>query len=294
MTDVDSQRPGPRSRARGSLWMLLAALCFTGMGVLVKLALRRHGTLEVLFYRSLVAVLWFSPMLIVRGRDALATPHRRAHVERALAGLSSLALFYVAIGRMALGAATVLNYTSPLFMALLSALVLGDRLRPLAVAAVATGFAGVAVLVRPGFPQGGDLAPWAALASGFLAGVSALTVRRLGRLGEPAWRVVFYLALISALAAAAGIVATGGLRPLTVAGAALLAGVGVFDLGAQLAMTRAYREGDTLTVGSLSYLTVVFTSLAGIALWNELPSGLSWAAMGVIVVSGVVTGLASQ
>jgi len=47
-------------------------------------------------------------------------------------------------------------------------------------------------------------------------------------------------------------------------------------------------------VGSLSYLTVVFTSLAGIALWNELPSGLSWAAMGVIVVSGVVTGLASQ
>lgn len=49
----------------------------------------------------------------------------------------------------------------------------------------------------------------------------------------------------------------------------VLLGMGVSATPAQLAMTRGYKEGHVLIVGSLSYSTVAFTSLAGIALWGE-------------------------
>jgi drug/metabolite transporter (DMT)-like permease len=69
----------------------------------------------------------------------------------------------------------------------------------------------------------------------------------------------------------------------------LLAGLGTSATLAQLAMTRAYRTGNTLVVGSLAYSTVIFASLWGIVLWQEfLPLG-SWLAIALIVASGIIS-----
>jgi drug/metabolite transporter (DMT)-like permease len=58
---------------------------------------------------------------------------------------------------------------------------------------------------------------------------------------------------------------------------------------AQLAMTRAYRKGNSLVSGSLAYTTVVFASLFGIVLWQELLSIGQWLAIGLIVASGIMS-----
>jgi drug/metabolite transporter (DMT)-like permease len=70
---------------------------------------------------------------------------------------------------------------------------------------------------------------------------------------------------------------------------AMLIGMGATATLAQLAMTRAYREGDTLTVGSFAYSTVVFASLLGYLLWNETLPAESWGGVAVIVLSGVIS-----
>jgi len=69
----------------------------------------------------------------------------------------------------------------------------------------------------------------------------------------------------------------------------ILLGLGATATLAQLAMTRAYRTGKTLVVGSLAYSTVIFASLFGILLWDEWLSLLSWIGIGLIVTSGALS-----
>ena len=68
----------------------------------------------------------------------------------------------------------------------------------------------------------------------------------------------------------------------------VLIGMGASATLAQLAMTRAYKEGDVLIVGSLSYSTVAFTSLLGILLWSEWLAPGEWLGLALIVASGVL------
>ena len=72
-------------------------------------------------------------------------------------------------------------------------------------------------------------------------------------------------------------------------GGLLLLGVGGFATVAQLAMTRAYKRGNTLVSASLAYTTVVFASLLGVLLWKESLTFGAWLAIGVIVASGLIS-----
>jgi S-adenosylmethionine uptake transporter len=79
------------------------------------------------------------------------------------------------------------------------------------------------------------------------------------------------------------------LHRIDLRGGLLLLGVGSFGTLAQLAMTRAYKRGDTLVAASLAYSTVIFASLFGMLFWQETLSFGAWSAIALIVASGVVS-----
>lgn len=266
--------------------MIVAGMLFAGMGVFVKLGLKYFSSSELVFYRSLFGVVLI--FLVVRGRGlALYSANWKLHIWRSLAGFAGMMLLFYVIGMLPLSTATTLNYTSPLFLVVLSALVLKEQLKPGLVLAVALGFTGVVLLLRPTFNASQTVGGLLGLASGLFAGMAYLTTRHLGRLGEPGWRVVFYFTLVSTLGSGA-FAWVGGFHAIGQAGLLLLPGVGICATLGQLAMTRAYREGDTLTVGSLAYSTVVFTTLLSILIWQETLPLSSWLAMGLIIGSGVL------
>lgn len=270
-----------------SSWMIVAGFLFGCMGVFVKLGAEYFSSAELVFYRSLFGLAVIFLIIRVQGLP-LATPRWKMHFWRGLSGFAALMLFFYAIAALPLATAVTLNYTSPLFLALLTVLVLKERPGFLLILALAIGFAGVVLLLRPTFQADQVTAGLFGLLSGFLAGIAYLNVKQLGALGEPEWRVVFYFTLFSTLG--------GGIwmllhtfHPVTPRGFLILVGLGTTATLAQLAMTRAYRTGKTLVVGSLAYGTVVFASLWGIVLWQEiLPPG-SWLAIVLIVLSGVIS-----
>ena len=274
------------ARGLGSLWMVVAGLLFAGMGVFVKLGTAHFTSAEMVFYRSLFGVMTVLAVVGAR-RLPVATPHWRLHVWRSLAGFGGMMLLFHVIGILPLATATTLNYTSPLFMVVLSTLVLQQRPRPGLVVAVVLGFVGVVLLLRPSFGAGQTTAGLLGLASGLCASVAYLTTTQLGRLGEPGWRIVLYFTAVSTLGA--GILAlAGGFHAIDGEGLLVLLGLGVSATLGQLAMTRAYRDGDTLTVGSLAYSTVVFTTLLGILIWQETVAVTSWLAIALIIAGGVL------
>lgn len=275
-----------------ALWMVVAGFLFAWMGVFVKIGSAHFSSAELVFYRSLVGLVVIYVTLVWRTQGkagvALATPHWKLHLTRSIAGFIALMLFFYGIAHLPLATAITLNYTSPLFLALLSTLVLKERPRARLLVALVIGFSGVVLLLQPAIHRDELLAATMGLVSGALAGVAYLNVKQLGMAGEPEWRTVFYFTLISTIGGALWMLVHTA-HPVTLENVWILLGLGTTATLAQLAMTRAYRLGQTLVVGALAYTTVVFASLLGIFLWGEVLAPLAWAAIAIIVAGGVLS-----
>lgn len=270
----------------GSLWMLVAALGFAVMGALVKVGSAKFTSAELVFYRSIFGLMAIYVYIFAK-KLPLATPVIGKQMSRALVGFASLVLFFYAIAHLPLATAITLNYTSALFLALLMPLMLHEKPKPVLYAMILLGFVGVVLLLKPSFAKQ-DLADGAVgLLSGFGAAFAYVHVKQLGNLGEPDWRTVFYFTLISTIASGFWILLQT-YTPMSLQDMPTLLGLGVSATIAQLAMTRAYRIGKTLTVANLAYTTVIFASLFGVFFWQETLSFSEYMAIGIIIFSGIV------
>ena len=131
-----------------SLWMIAASGLFACMGVCVKLGASLFSAAELVFYRGAIALVLLWGFVLVR-QLPLATRHWRAHLWRGLAGSVSLVLYFYAISVLPLATAVTLNYTSPLFLALVLVFWAGERVRRTLYIALALGLAGVALYFLP-------------------------------------------------------------------------------------------------------------------------------------------------
>ncbi len=267
--------------------MLVAGVLFACMGVFVKLGAAHFSHVELVFYRSFFGLLLVYALLR-RERVSVATRHWRPHLWRGLSGTVALILFFYCIAALPLATAVTLNYTAPLFLTVLTMLVFKDKFHAPLTFAIALGFCGVVLLLHPTLERDQLATGLLGLVSGFLAGVAYLNVKQLGMMGEPATRTVFYFSLTAALGSGAWML-SGEMHAVTQQGLVILLGLGTSATLAQLAMTHAYRIGQTLAVGSMAYSTIVFASLFGLLLWDETLTPASWLGMALIVASGVLS-----
>jgi drug/metabolite transporter (DMT)-like permease len=269
------------------MWMLVAGLLFGCMSVFVKLGAHYFTHVELVFYRSCFGML-IVYSIMRQQRVSLVTRHWRAHLWRGLSGSAALTLFFYCITVLPLATAVTLNYTAPMFLTVLTMLVYKDKFHLPLTLAIGVGFCGVVLLLHPTLQRDQLFPGLLGLISGFLAGVAYLNVKQLGILQEPAARIVFYFSLIASLGSGIGML-FGEVHVISSPAFAILLGLGSTATMAQLAMTYAHRAGNTLVVSSLAYSTIVFASLFGLLLWNELLSLSSWLGMAFIIASGVLS-----
>ncbi|MBW8848138.1 MAG: DMT family transporter [Burkholderiales bacterium] len=273
--------------------MVLATLLFATMGVCVKLASEFYAASEIVMYRGLVGMAMTA--LICRQRGvSLKTRLPGMHLWRSISGVTSLCLWFYAIGHLPLATAMTLNYMSSVWMALFllgGAVLMGaQRLDWRLMASVLLGFVGVALILRPTLDQQQLWYGLAGLLSGMLAAMAYLQVTALGRVGEPELRVVFYFSAGGAIAGAVVTAVTqGGLQAHSLWGAALLLAVGLLATAAQLSLTRAYSIGRPLVNACLQYLGIVFSFGYGMLLFKD-PLTLS-ATVGMLLI--IAAGLAA-
>jgi S-adenosylmethionine uptake transporter len=276
----------------GSLWMIVASFLFACMGVCVKLGADRFAAGELVFYRGFVATLILGGLIAWR-RLPLATPYAGAHFRRGFAGFVSLVAYFYAITLIPLATAVTLNYTSPLFLAMLLVFWNGERPARRLYLALASGFLGVVLVLQPTLEAHQLFGGMLGLISGIIASVAYLNVRQLGELGEPEWRTVFYFSLFSTIGGLPWLLTSNPFHAIDTTGWLLLFGVGGFGTAAQLCMTAAYKRGRTLAAASLAYSTVVFSSLFGIVIWRETLSLMAWTGIALIIAAGITASLIS-
>lgn len=283
-----------------SLWMVFAALLFSVMGVCVKLLSGTYSTPEIVMYRSLIgAVFMFLVVLFQKG--SFRTAFFWQHLWRGVIGVTAHGLWFYALLFLPLATAVTLNYLSPIWIAAFLFLIglwhrrIGFEWR--LVLAILASFVGVALLLRPTIHAEQWVAGVVGLISGALAAMAYLQVRRLGELGEPEYRVVFYFCVIGSICAALACVVSAYLPGSDGViwhshdgyGFGLLTIIGISAAIAQVAMTRAYQLGKTLVTANLQYSGIVFSSIWGILIWDDALGWYGWVGIAIIMVSGIAT-----
>ena len=273
--------------------MLFAGACFALMGVFVKLGGSWFSSHELVFYRSLVGLfLLLAGVALyrgVRGEFKLFGSNTGLQIRRGLVGFVALSMFFYALARLPLSVAVTLNYTSPLFLTILMPWQLNVRPSRVQYMTVAAGFVGVLLLLRPWQTEVEDLVAGAVgLFSGVMAAFAYIHVTQLGRLHEPEWRTVFWFALVCAVGAGALVSVDGGWHGVvSVDQVDLILALGVSATLGQLAMTRAYRTGQTVVVASFAYSTVVFASLLDVLFFDEKMPLMAGVGICITVLAGV-------
>ncbi len=276
--------PATWSRDSAGIVMLIAAMgCFAASDVLAKQLSARLPAIEIAWFRYLALLVSIGPLLL-RHRGVLRSQRLGVQVGRSLALVASAVLFILAIGRLPIAEATAMVFASPLFVTLLSAWLLRERVDALRWATVAVGFVGVLFVMRPGTSafQPAALLP---VASSLAWAVAVICTRRASETDGVATTMA-HSALIGAALLSALVVPV--FDAPNAYEALLLVAMAVAWCAAQWLTVAAYHRGDASTLAPFAYSQLLFASLLGIVVFGQWPDAVALAGIGVILGCGGV------
>jgi len=266
--------------------MAMGALSFSLMAALVKLAGQTLPTMEVVLARSLVTG-GISYAVLARKEIPLLGKEPRLLVARGVLGFFALSCFYYAVVHLPLADATVIQYTNPIFTALIAVVTLGEALRRGEIALTVSSLLGVLLVARPSFLFGGNtssldsLGVTAALCGALFSASAYVMVRRL-REEEP-MVVVFWFGLISILLSLP-FVAHGFTRLPVGWEWLILLGVGLSTHFGQVFLTRGLQLEPAGRATAVGYLQILFAAIWGLLVFGERPDAWTGAGAAVIVL----------
>jgi len=281
----------PRNvHARAALLMLGSTLGFGLMAIFIRLASKTIPTWEVAFFRNSFGFLTLLPMLVLpalrQPRPAAAfaasvrTDQLPRYVVRTAIGIASMFCGFWAIAHLPLAQAVSLAYSSPIFVTIAAILMLGERVRARRWTAVALGFLGVLVIVRP-WSHAFSLGSLVAVAAAVLSALVAIQIKQLSQV-DKADTIVFWTYVLwvpmSLLPALAVWEWPQGITWVWVVAA------GVLGTGGHMLWTRALKLGEVSALTPISFMQVPIVAMLAWWLFDETVTG--WTAAGAAIIFG--------
>src|SRR5690554_4551018 len=252
---------------QGALLLALSALLFACMGVVIREASATVNNENIVFFRNLVGVAFFLPLLLVKGLRPFKTQRLKSHLLRTTYGLAAMYCFFYAIAHLPLADAMVFTYSAPVFTPIIAYFWLKEPLTKRMLAFSVLGLLGVILVAKPSDAIFGSLS-LVGLAASLLAASAFVSIREMSNT-EPAYRMVFYFALFSSLISAIPLL--WAWQPLNQQQLILLCAAGLLAALGQIIMSHAYSLAPPGLIGPVAYLTIVFAGIYSFILWNELP-----------------------
>ncbi len=265
--------------------VMISSALFSALWVLAKLLSDRYSVYEITFFRNFFAIGPAVLMLVHHGDlNVLKVKRISGHVWRSVLGISAMMLGFASYSLMPLANAVAISFMTPLVVTALSVPLLREKVGPWRWSAVVVGFVGVLIIVNPreGFLSAGALV---AIGGAVVTALAVITIRQLNRSDKPV-AIVFYFSIFGTLFSALPLpfvwVMPQGWDWLLLVGAGLAGGFG------QHFMTRAYSLAPAAVVSPFNYVSLVWTTLAGWLIWNDMPGGYVFLGAAIVVASGLV------
>jgi drug/metabolite transporter (DMT)-like permease len=262
-------------------YMVAAGLVFGATMAASKWLVAIYPIGEVLWTRTFFGLIACSLFILpINGLATFRTRRLGAHVMRGVSQTCSQSLLLTAFSMMPLASATAINFSSPLFATLASAVFLKERIGAARAIALAVGFLGVLIVTRPG-PDTFQIGALFALANAVLFGTVTAGVRGMTATESAETLTMYQLVFLSC--AYSLMLPLGFAMPTSGDGAMMILNGAANGL-AQYWWTRALHMAPTAAVVPFNYLSLVWAVLFGFAIWGDVPT------IGLLIGSAVVVG----
>jgi drug/metabolite transporter (DMT)-like permease len=268
----------------GIFYMIGATIMFAGSSAASKWLVASYPVGEVLFTRTAVSLVACALFIIPQTGLAVFRTHRLGHhVMRSVSQGFSQTFLLIAFSLMPLASAIAINFSAPLFAALVSALLLKEAVGLARWSALLVGFCGVLIVTQPG-AETFQIGALFALANAILYGSVTAAVRGMTATESAETLTLYQLTLLTALFAL--FLPLGWISPTPV-DAGWIVFNGVSNAVGQYWWTRALHLAPASAVAPFYYLSLIWASILGFAIWGDVPTIALVTGSVVVVASGL-------
>lgn len=295
--------PFRRDSAKGVAFLVAGVAVFSLQDLILKLLSGDYPLHQAMVLRSLTAIPFLLALVHYEaGLKSLFTPGTGAMIRRGVIMFLAYTAYYIALPALPMATTVALYFSAPLFITLLSVLILKEHVGPRRWLALVAGFVGVIIMVRPG----GAVFEWAALLpvlSGFAYALSMISARRLGVTESAAalafWGNAVFLAAALVMSAILGTGAYGdqahpslafllrGWAMPTAFDAMLMMSCGIIAAAGLTLLTQAYRIAEASVVTPFEYTGLLWSVIYGWVFWQQWPDATAWVGIAIIIGAGL-------
>ena len=263
---------------QASLMMMLALFLFTTMGICIRLSSAFVPVIEVVFFRNFLAVLIMAPVLIRKGLPSIKMNRKRLFFGRASINFIGMLSGFTAVTLIPLAEMTALSFTGPIFVTMGAALFLSEAIRLRRIMAIAVGFVGALIILRPGLVDV-SLGAMLALVSALSIAAATLIVKKMTET-EQASAIVFWMVMLQAPIAFVPMLFVWEWPTWEQWFWGFM--LGCLSTTAQRLYSRAFTTGDVGSIAPFDFTRLPFVIAIGFVVFSELPD--VWTIIGGTVI----------
>lgn len=272
-------------RTIGIVWMLATMLCFIALDATMKYAMGSYSLVQVTWGRFFFATLFAILICLPKFGSYMQSSNFGLQIVRSLLLMTTTGLFNAGVVKLPLATATTIMFLSPILATVLAIALLGETVGLRRWFGIAMGFMGAVIVVQPWHSLGESFSTGALflVAAAFTNACYQIATRHV-RHDDPLTSLLF--------TATAGTIVTSALLPghwttPDVFGWALLVASGLFGCLGHLCLIRALQAAPASVVTPFSYSSLIWATLFGFAIWQELPDRYTIIGAGLIVFAGL-------
>jgi drug/metabolite transporter (DMT)-like permease len=281
---VSVAAPAPQILKAG-LWMTGAIVAFSSMAVAGRAVSDQHDTFEIMMYRSFVGLIVVLVVVTLTRRwEEITRRSMGTHLVRNAAHFTGQNLWFYAVTLIPLAQVFALEFTTPLWVIVLSPLVLGERLTALRALAALIGFVGILIVARPS-PETISIGVITAASSAIFFATTIMFTRKLTRT-ETVACILFWLTMMQAVM---GFVASGydgDIALPTAHTAPWLVMIGLAGLLAHYCITNALSIAPATVVVPFDFARLPAIAVVGVLLYDEALD--IWVMVGAVVIFAAI------
>ncbi|NKB51746.1 MAG: EamA family transporter [Rhizobiaceae bacterium] len=263
--------------------MCVSTVAFAIMHALVRYVSSELPPFQIAFFRNLFGFVFLLPLLVRSKFEMFQSRRIGLHALRGVVNIAAMLMFFTALSLSPLAKVTALSFTGPIFVAVLSIVVLGERFRLYRWLAIATGFLGMLIILRPGMvalDTGGLLAAGAAA----LWAVAMILIKLLSRT-ESSVTIVGWMGIFLCLFSLGPALLVW--QTVSAENWIWLSLIGLSGTIAQIALSQSLKETEPTAVLPFDFLKLIWTALLGVWFFSETPDLYTWIGAAIIFSSGL-------
>lgn len=269
---------------QGVLWALVSAALGTIAAVMVKFVVGDFHVLQILFIRHVIVFISVLPKLVTNFPHHLKTDYPVTHGVRLGGAFVALSCGVWALAVLPLTTATTLGFSQVFFVALFAAKYLGEPIGLTRIVAIVIGFAGVLVVMRPGFDVALGVNAIIPIVGAMGAATAITCVRKLSRTESTVTLLSYQAVFVGSLS---GVPMIWLWVTPTWPTLLLMVGIGILATAAQRAGIKALSKGEASLVSSMAYVQLIYAALLGYILFSEIPNVSTLIGAALIIGSAI-------